>query len=589
MALMSESSTSSLRQTDLLQRIWPWVRPHWRTFTLCLMLLLFESGARMLGPILLQQAVDNYILPGNFSGLVLLMGGYMLLLAAGFWANYWELIQLETIGQRMIADIKNRAFSHLLSLDLPFFDQSTTGKLVSRIENDANAMKVLFTSVITHLISNALLMVGMFTIMAWQYDLRLAAWIVGLCPVMLIAAVLFNRMMAPRLVKVRAYVAEVNSFLTEMIQGITTIQVFAREAETLTTLQQHSWSKYRLERFTNIAFNAFFNLLFFMQTIGIVLVLWIGGQQVLAGTLTLGSLILFMTFIRNFFVPIMFLSAQFSEFQRGMAGASRLFELLDERSHLPVALPTEVDLLSAGIQTIEFKNVWFRYQEDGNWVLKDINFVCPAGEHWAIVGPTGSGKTTLISLLFKFYTPQKGQILINGIDLATIPNADIRRHMGLVLQDTLLFPGTIKDNLLLGLDISDEQLELAMQEIGLSAIIQKLPQGFDTELQENANNFSIGEKQLLSFGRALLRNPSLLILDEATSHIDPETERRIQKAMTTVLQGRTALVIAHRLSTIRHADSILVLRYGEVLEMGSHHDLLANQGLYAELHSLQQT
>lgn len=582
---MSESS-SSPRQTDLLQRMWPWVRPHWRTFTVCLLLLFFESGARMLGPILLQQAIDHYILPGDFSGLVLLMGGYILLLAAGFWANYWELIQLETVGQRMIADIKNRAFRHLLNLDLPFFDQSTTGKLVSRIENDANAMKVLFTSVMTHLISNGLLMIGMFSIMAWQYDLRLAAWIVGLCPLMLIAALFFNRMMAPRLVKVRAYVAEVNSFLTEMIQGITTIQVFARESETLHTLQEHSWNKYRLERFTNIAFNAFFNLLFFMQTVGIVLVLWIGGQQVLAGTLTLGSLILFMTFIRNFFVPIMFLSAQFSEFQRGMAGASRLFELLDEQPHMPVVSPTQ--LLSEGIQTIEFKGVWFRYQEDGEWVLKDINFICPAGEHWAIVGPTGSGKTTLINLLFKFYAPQKGQILINGIDLTTISHMDIRHHMGLVLQDTLLFPGSIKDNLLLGLDIPDSQLELAMQEIGLSAIIQKQPQGFDTELQENAHNFSTGEKQLISFGRALLHNPSLLILDEATSHIDPETERRIQKAMRTLLQGRTAFIIAHRLNTIRHADRILVLRYGELLEMGSHQELLAHQGLYAELHSLQQ-
>jgi ATP-binding cassette subfamily B protein len=213
----------------------------------------------MIGPILLQQAIDHYILPGNFSGLLWLIGGYLLLLVAGFWANYWELIQLETVGQRIIADIKNRAFRHLLNLELPFFDQSPTGKLVSRIENDANAMKVLFTSVITHLLSNGLLMVGMFIIMAWQYDLRLAAWIVGLCPLMLVGALLFNRMMAPRLVTVRAYVAEVNSFLTEMIQGITTLQVFAREAETLQALKTHSWNKYRLERFTNIAFNSFFN------------------------------------------------------------------------------------------------------------------------------------------------------------------------------------------------------------------------------------------------------------------------------------------------------------------------------------------
>ncbi|HEY9840231.1 MAG TPA: ABC transporter ATP-binding protein, partial [Candidatus Obscuribacterales bacterium] len=412
------------RKRDLIQRMLPWARPYTRSFVLALGLLLLTSGAKMMGPIILQQAIDRFILPGDFRGLLGLVVGYMLLVAIGFATNYWEIILLESAGQRIIADLKKRAFSHLLGLDLAYFDQHSSGKLVSRIENDANAMKMLFSTVITHILGNFLMVLGMFAIMAWKYDLRLAAYVVGLCPLILVAAVIFNKLMEPTLLAVRKQVAEVNGLLTEIIQGIATIQIFGRQAHFMAEIRRQSDAKFALEQRTNIAFNSFFNLLFFSQTLAVVLVLWFGGQMVIAGELTVGTLILFMMFIRTFFVPIMFLSSTFSEFQRGLAAAERMFDLLDQAPGLqeadaPAALPP-------GPYSLEFRQVWFRYQAAGDWVLRDLSFVCPAGEHWALVGPTGSGKTTIISLLLRFYDPTQGQILLNGVDIRSLPLAALR-------------------------------------------------------------------------------------------------------------------------------------------------------------------
>lgn len=590
---MSETSLKDLaktnhrpKQSDLLQRMWPWVRPYLGSFALALALLLFTSGSKMLGPVILQKAIDDFIVPRNFGGLLGLIGAYAALVLVGFASNYFEIMLLERTGQRIIADLKKRSFRHLLSLDLAYFDQSNTGKLVSRIENDANEMKVLFSTVFTNILGNLLMVLGMFGLMAWQYDLRLAIYVVGLCPLILLAALGFNQLMKPWLLKVRKQVAEVNGLLTDVIQGIATIQVFGRQAHFMQEIDKQSQAKFKLDKVTNIAFNSFFNFLFFIQTIGLVLVLWFGGQMALRGEMTIGSLILFMMFIRTFFVPIMFLSSQFSEFQKGLAAAIRIFDLLDQRPQI-ASIPTP-QALEQGPYTLEFRHVWFRYREDSDWVLQDLSFVCPAGEHWAIVGPTGSGKTTIMSLLLRFYEPQQGQILLNGIDIRQLALEDLRRQFGLVLQDVIFFPGSLLRNLNLGQELPLEQIRQVMREIGLDAMIQRLPQGYESEIHEGGLNFSEGERQLLSFGRALLRNPQILILDEATSHIDPETERLLQSAMQTLLEGRTAMIIAHRLATIERADRILVLHYGRLVEQGRHHELMAQEGVYAEMQTLQQ-
>lgn len=570
---------------SLLQRILPLLRPHTGSFALALGLLLFSSGAKMLGPVILQQAVDRFIIPGNFKGLASLLGAYAFLVLLGFAANYIEIIQLEKVGQRLIADLKQRAFTHLLKLELRYFDQQSTGKLVSRIENDANALKVLFSTVITNILGNFIVVLGMFTIMAWQYDLRLAVYIVGLCPLILVAALLFNRWMKGLLLRARKQLAEVNGLITEIIQGIATIQIFGQQNRFIAQIARESHLKYRLDSRMTLLFNSFFNSLFFVETIGLALVLWYGGQMVLQGSLSVGSLILFMVFIRTFFVPIMFLSSQFNEFQKAIAAANRIFELLDQPCEPETSLVSTT--LPQSPYTLEFQSVWFRYQAEGNWVLKDLSFVCPAGSHWAVVGPTGSGKSTLISLLMRFYEPEKGQILINGIDIRQMPRAFLRAQLGWVLQDLIFFPGSILNNLLLGQKKPLEQVRQVMQAIGLDTVIQRLPQAYDTEVQEGARNLSEGQRQLLSFGRALLHNPQILILDEATSHIDPQSEARLQQAMDTLLEGRTALMIAHRLSTIEQADGILVLQYGQLVEQGSHAELMQRRGVYAEMRTLQ--
>ena len=316
-----------------------------------------------------------------------------------------------------------------------------------------------------------------------------------------------------------------------------------------------------------------------MEVLGVVIVVWVGGQMVMKGQMTLGSLVLFYSFIRSFFLPIVFLSAQFSEFQKGLAGAVRVFELLEMKS--TIVEPTQTISIPSGLVSIEFKQVWFRYREEGEWVLRDVSFYCPVGQHWALVGPTGSGKTTIISLLLKFYQPQKGQILLNGVDIQHIPTLDLRKMVGLVLQDTILFPGTLLQNLVLDQNLTEEQVSDSMKLLGIHDIISHLPQQYETELLENATNLSAGERQLLSFGRAFLKNPSILLLDEATSNIDPQTERKIKEAMQTLLKRRTALIIAHRLSTIQYSDQILVLKFGQLIEVGTHQELLELQVFYS--------
>lgn len=563
----------------------PWIKPHRRAFSGAVLLLLFASVAKMLGPIILQQAIDRYILPGDFQGLLWLLGTYVVLMMSGFTAQYWQLIMLEQAGLQIIARLKQRAFEHVVHLDLPFFDRHTTGQLVARIENDANAMKVLFSSVISNVASNLIMMVGMFTVMAWQYDLRLAMYVVGICPVILIAGIAFQRFMAPLLLTIRQRVSEVNGLLTEVIQGISTIQMFAQQDRFMNEITQQSRHKNSLEGRMTLGFNSFFNVLFFSQDLALALVLWFGGQLVMGQQLSVGSLVLFMVFIRSFFGPIMFLSSQFNEFQKALAGGQRIFDLLAETP--TVRSPEHPQALPTGLWEISFEAVYFQYPTSDSWVLENISFCCPAGEHWALVGATGSGKTTIISLLLRFYDPQQGRICINGIDIRHFELRALRQAMGLVLQDVVFFPGSIGDNLTLDKALPRQQMEQMLSQIGLHQRIQNLPAGYETPLAEGAHNLSEGEQQLLSFGRALLQNPRVLILDEATSHIDPETEGRIQQAMHTVLEGRTALIIAHRLSTIEACDHILVLHHGQLLESGSHQDLLQHAGHYARLHALQ--
>ncbi len=573
---------------SLIQRMKKWVIPHLNTFILCLFLLLVTTVIKISGPIIIQIAVDDYIIPKNLQGLITILGGYILVLALGYFANYIEIVKLETVGQVIVAEIKNAAFKHILTLNMSYFDKSTTGKLVSRIENDSNAMKVLFTSVITNVIGSIILLLGMLAVMAFKYNSTLALSLLITVPVMLIGGYAFDKVMSPRLVNIRKYVADVSSYVTEIIHGISIIQIFGQEKRVLKELKVRSDFKYKSESVVAVMFNSFFNLLFFMEALGTVIIISLGAQMAVKGELTVGSLILFINFIRSFFMPIIHLSGQFNEFQKGIAGAIRVFDLLDTVNNIPEPeVPKEIADKTKGID-IEFRNVWFRYDDNSDWVLKDISFFCSRGQHWAIVGPTGSGKTTIISLLLKFYLPQKGEILLNGVNINDISKIELRNTLGLVLQENILFPGTIYENLTLNQNFYlESEINTLMKQLGIDSVISRLHDGYNTEIKENASNLSSGERQLISFGRALLKNPSILIFDEATSNIDPEMENKIKLAMNTLIAGRTALIIAHRLSTIQNADKIMVLKHGKLIELGNHNELIDFGGFYSQLNTLQ--
>lgn len=569
---------------SLFFRLKKYIKPYYKNFAFGLLLLLINNVIKVSGPVIIQKATDDYIVPKNFTGLAYLLGGYIIILLFGFYTNFIQIMQLESLGQSIVAKIKKDAFSHLLTLDMSYFDKSATGRIVSRIENDTNEMTVIFTSFITTVLGSILLLISMLGVIAFKYNSLIALTLFIFIPIIIISSLIFNKFVSPILLKLRESVADVSGYVTEIINGIAIVQIFAQEKRILDNLEEKSIKKVKLDKSVLVFFNTFFNILFFMQSIATVAILYIGTDLIIKGKMTLGMLILFINSLSYFFMPIIELSGQISVFQKGISGAIRIFELFDTKRTIEekieaITIPNK----EKGI-TIEFKNVFFRYNEKTDWILKDVSFVCPAGEHWALVGPTGSGKTTIISLLLKFYLPQAGQILLNGTDIKDISKQELRDSIGLVLQENILFPSTVYQNLTLNQENTKEsEVKSLMEEIGVNKSILSLKNGYETEIKENGNNLSAGEKQLISFGRALLKNPQLLIFDEATSNIDPEIEKNIQYAMNNLMKGRTSLIIAHRLSTIRNSDKILVLKHGEIIEAGNHEELMKVAGFYANL------
>jgi len=570
----------------LAKKIINWIKPYYKSFAICLLLLLFVSILNIINPIIIQKAIDNYIIPKNFNGLALILSLLVVSMVVEFIASYIQVVKLEITGQKIVANIKEQAFAHLINLSMNYFDKNKTGKIVSRVENDSNAMIFLFTSVITEFIGNAFLFIGIFYVMAVNYNSKLALYVFIMFPFMLISAVFFDKYISPKLVNLRMYIAELSGQITEFIHGIQIVQIFGQEKNVFQKVKEKSFEKYKLDKKVSIAFNTYFNFLFFAENIGIIIVLWVGGKMLINGELTIGSLVLFISFIKKLFIPILQLCKQFREFEKSFAAGKRVFELLNEKNEMK---EKETYLVyEKGLKTIEFKNVWFRYSENSEWILKDVSFSCQNGEHWAIVGNTGSGKTTIINLLLKFYKPQKGEILIDGVNIENISDFELREKIGIVLQDSIIFTGNIYDNLILGKEnYSHEDVKKTMQRLEMDSKISKMQDGYNTELIENAQNLSSGEIQLINFGRALIKNPSILIFDEATSNIDPITEKKIQITLNTLLEGRTALIVSHRFTTIKDVDKILVLRHGKVSEIGTHSELVSSGGFYSELSILQ--
>ncbi len=575
----------TIRSRKAFAKLLPFLKPHTRPLLVC---FLFLAGATLLSlywPILLKRALDVDLANRDFKGLLVTTLGIGLIQAVALALQYVQRIKLETIGQGVMVDLKRKLFDHILSLDISFFDRNPVGRLMARIESDTEALRMLFTNTVVLLVGDLLLIVGIYAVM-FYYSWRLTLILLMVMPCVGLLIYIFERKTTPRFLEVRKKMAELTATITEFLHSMSIVQIFHRGAYVRQRVNYANELKFVEDRYVNIAVVLFFNTIFFFEPVMIGSVLFFGMLWVKSGALTVGTISLFIILIWRSFEPLWRVSEQLSTIQKAIAGAKRIFALLSEERKLPDPVrPVHWHELE---KSIRFEHVWFSYTNDGNYALKDVTFDIPVGKRVALAGVTGGGKTTVISLLLRFYDPQQGRITVDGIDIRDVPKAELRRRFALVLQDILLFPGDVHANL--GLEseaISDEKILAAAQTVEADRFIQKLPNGYRTEVSEKGANFSRGERQLLSFARALVINPDMLILDEATSSVDPETERTIQASLKKLMAKRTSLIIAHRLSTILDVDEILVIRNGEIIERGTHAQLILKDGYYAKLFHLQ--
>ena len=575
----------------LLRRIVSFLMPYKGWVALAFALVMVTAFLGPLRPKLVQLAIDDYIVPGDLGGLTTIILILLAVLMGEGVLGFINAYLTQWIGQQAIYDVRIRVYRHIQRQALRFFDRTPIGKLITRTTSDVEALSDVLSAGVVVIMGD---LFRLIFITAFMFSLNwvLALVTLAVMPLMLWVTFWFKRKVRSQYRETRKQVARLNAFMQEHVTGMSIVQLFNRESEEMQRFNDIN-DQHRIAQINTIFYFAlFWPAVDIIASTAIGLVLWTGGVNAMSGTLTVGVLIAFVQYARQFFEPIRNLSDQFNTLQGAMAGAERIFGLLDEDHALvEPEEPVAVERLTG---RIEFQNVWFSYDDmpvDGqepNWVLRDVSFIIEPGQSVAIVGATGSGKTTIISLLLRFYDIQKGRILIDGIDIHRYRLQDIRRHLGLVLQDVFLFSGSVERNITLDdPDVTPEQVHEAAALIGAARFIERLPGGYQQDVRERGASLSHGQRQLLSFVRALVYDPEVLVLDEATSSVDTETEHAIQHALDTLLEGRTSLVIAHRLSTVRHADQILVMHKGCLRERGSHDDLLARDGLYRTLYELQ--
>lgn len=521
---------------------------------------------------------------GDIKGLINTGIIYFGIISLGFFLGYLQIFILQYTGQKIIHNLRAEVFTHLQRLSLSFFDKNPVGRLVTRVTNDIETLNEMYTSVLVNLFKDIFLLSGIIIVML-RMNTRLALISFSVIPFIFISTFYFRKLAREAYRLVRVKLAKINAFLSENISGITIVQVFNREAEKNMEFERINREHLEANKKHLLVYAVFRPVIEFLQSLALALIIWYGGGKLLSGELTFGIVYAFITYINQFFHPINELTEKYNILQSAMASSERIFLLLDQKED--IKNPTNPKPLTNIKGEIEFKHVWFAYNE-GEWVLKDVSFRINPGETVAIVGATGAGKTSIINLINRFYDVQKGEILIDGINIKDVKKEDLRKYIGIVLQDVFLFTGDIKSNIRLrNPKITDEEVVRAAEYVNAHKFIESLPKKYDEDVKERGATLSSGQRQLLAFARALAFNPAILVLDEATSNIDTETEILIQEALSRLIKGRTTIIIAHRLSTIQKADKIIVLHKGRIREMGTHQELLAKHGIYYNLYRLQ--
>jgi ATP-binding cassette subfamily B protein len=621
MAMQEEEVLGKAYDSRLMRRLLKYLRPYTWQVALALAAIILKAGADVLGPYLTKVAIDKYLeraagahspldrwlSPQPWTGIAQIAFLYVALLAFSFFLEFLQTYFMQWTGQKVMFDLRSQIFRHLQRMHIGFFDKNPVGRLVTRVTTDVDALNEMFTAGVVSIFEDVFVLTGIIAIML-KMNWKLALITFAVLPVIFWATMIFRKEVRDSYRRIRVAIARINSYLQEHVSGMIVLQLFNREKRAYRRFSEINASHMEAFKDAILAYALYYPVVEVLSSVAVACILWFGGMDVIRATATLGVLVAFMQYAQRFFRPIQDLSEKYNILQSAMAASERVFKLLDT----PVEITSPaVTQKAAGPGRIEFDHVWFAYRNvpseekagdsssrpgrpvaaaptQPDWVLRDVSFSIEPGETVAIVGHTGAGKTTLISLLMRLYDVQKGAIRIDGVDIKQMNVADLRRRFGVVLQDPFLFTGTVAGNIRLGSEwITDEQVERAAEEVNIADFIRTLPDGFQEAVHERGSTLSTGQKQLISFARALAHDPKILILDEATSSVDTETEFRVRDALTRMVEGRTSLIIAHRLSTIQRADKIILMHKGQVRETGTHQQLLANRGIYYKLYQLQ--